>query len=165
MNPLSPADSIHLQAAQEHLQHGRHPDAGLEIDMISPEQRSHPDVLEARWEMSAQAGNWEATLEISRLLRQVAPESQNGWTYLACSLAELKRTQEAYETLSAAFERFPQVPMIAYNLTCFACKMGRLKDASRWLAKAMEIGGRAEVKLMALDDPDLAPLLDEICAL
>jgi predicted Zn-dependent protease len=163
--PSSTTDAVHLQAAQEHLKLGHHAEAHLELEQISAEHREHPDTLEAAWEVCAQSGKWERALELAKRLREVAPDRQLGWMYHACSLAELKRTQGALEILLSAFEKFPTAPTIPYNLACLSCKLGRLKDASRWLAKAIEIGGRAEVKLMALDDDDLAPLLDEICAL
>ena len=100
-----------------------------------------------------------ATSTVSR------PENEFAWLWLSCSLNELGRSQEAYDALVYAFHRLPKSPMIAYNLACCACRLKRLSDAWNWIAKAIEVGGRANVKLMALDDPDLAPLLDRICAL
>ena len=48
--------------------------------------------------------------------------------------------------------------MIAFNLACYACQLGRLEEAHAWLRKAMDFGDEKEIKLRALDDPDLEPL-------
>lgn len=165
MHALSPANAIHLQAAQEFLKKSQPAEAGQVFENISSEERHHPEVLETRWEILAQAAQWETALEVAESLCQVTPDNHLVWLYRACSLDELGRRQEAYNTLAKEAAKFPEVPTIPYNLACCACKLGRMKDASGWLAKAIEVGGRAEIKLMALDDPDLAPLLDEICAL
>ena len=44
---------------------------------------------------------------------------------------------------------------IRYNLACYACRLGRLKEAWEWLEDAFELSDANQVKLMALDDPDL----------
>jgi predicted Zn-dependent protease len=165
MNQLSPEDLAHVVSAQECLKAGNHAGASEALSKITAETRRHPDALEIAWEIHANAQEWEMALAISRSLCELAPESQFGWMYQACSLSELKQQAEAYEVLVIAAGKFPEVPTIPYNLACCACKLGRLKDASSWVAKAIEVGGRAEIKLMALDDPDLAPLVDEICAM
>lgn len=162
---LTASDAGHLQAAQEFLKQGRPGEAGREMEHLSAERDEHPEVLETRWEVLAQSAQWEPALTVAEAFRRVAPDNHLAWLYHACSLTERGRLSEAYDLLSSAFAQFPKVPPIAYNLACTACKLGRFKDASGWLAKTIEIGGRAEVKLMALDDADLAPLLDEICAL
>jgi hypothetical protein len=37
-----------------------------------------------------------------------------------------------------------------------------LKEAMKWLEKAIAAGGKKEIQTMALDDPDLEPLWREI---
>jgi hypothetical protein len=55
---------------------------------------------------------------------------------------------------------------IPYNLACYAAQMKRLDGARDWWGKALAIakttGGFDEIRLMALDDPDLEPLWHEI---
>lgn len=164
-SPVPPSDHVLLQQAQELLRSGNHLEARTCLNSLSAEAKDHPDVLEASLEMHAQAGEWETSLDIAKILCQRVPDSEFAWMYHACSLNELKRTAEAFDVLCIAAEKFPQTPAIPYNLACCACKLGRFPEASRWLRKAAETGGRAEVKLMALSDPDFAPLLDEICSL
>ncbi|MBM3840460.1 MAG: hypothetical protein FJ398_21345 [Verrucomicrobia bacterium] len=162
---LPPHAATHIQAAQEFLKKGDHAGAEQALKQTSPEFLDHPDALEVRWELAAHAGNWDSALALSKALCQLTPESEYAWLGQACSLHELGRKQEAFDTLVAAFQKVPKSPMIAYNLACGACRLKRPADGWQWLTKAIELGGRAEVKLMALDEPDLAPLLDQICAL
>ena len=66
--------------------------------------------------------------------------------------------QAAWDALLPAADRFPSQLMIAFNLACYACQLGRLEEAREWLRKAMELGDEKEIKTRALDDPDLEPL-------
>jgi hypothetical protein len=60
--------------------------------------------------------------------------------------------------LNAVVFRFPGESVIPYNLACYACQLGEMDAARRWLAKAVQVGGRAMIRRMAQDDPDLLPL-------
>ena len=66
--------------------------------------------------------------------------------------------QRAYDELVIAAERFPTDPIVRFNLACYCCQLGRLEAAKDWLHKAYEVGNARQIKLMALDDPDLQPL-------
>jgi hypothetical protein len=70
--------------------------------------------------------------------------------------------QKAWEALLPAFSKFPKEPTIPFNLSCYACQMRQLDIARDWLKRGMAIGGKDKVKQMALKDPDLEPLWDEI---
>jgi Flp pilus assembly protein TadD len=78
----------------------------------------------------------------------------------AFALHELKRTAEAEVLLLPALDKLPKEPTIAYNLACYACVLGRVEEARRLLERAITVSGKhgSEVKLMALDDVDLAAL-------
>ena len=59
-------------------------------------------------------------------------------------------------------EKFPEDPIMRYNLACYECQLGRLEHARNWLQKAFKLGDPKKIKLMALEDPDLQPLWREI---
>jgi len=59
-------------------------------------------------------------------------------------------------------DRFPKEHIIRYNLACYACQLGNLKQVRDWLKKAIKLANTKDVKLMALNDPDLEPLWKEI---
>jgi predicted Zn-dependent protease len=106
--------------------------------------------------------NWEACINIARALTKLAPALPHGWIHLACSLHELKRTKEAKEVLLPVVDKFPRESTMRYNLACYECQLGNLEEAGLLLERAFESGGAKQMKLMALDDPDLEPLWNKI---
>ena len=93
------------------------------------------------------------------------PQLPAGWIHQSYSLHELRRTDEAFQFLHAIVLKFPEESVIPYNLACYACQMGQLDVAQRWLNQAVRIGGKASVKEMAEQDADLEPLRSYIEAL
>jgi len=162
MKPLQPPDSHHLEAAQGWLELGNHAEADAELDSIASSLRAHPDVLNVGWGIYAAARKWEAALDIAAALIQLNPEDPLGWVHRSYSLHELKRTAEARDNLLRVVDRFPDDPIMRYNLACYECQLGNLERAKQWLEKAFAIGDAKEMKLAALEDPDLEPLWKEI---
>jgi tetratricopeptide (TPR) repeat protein len=158
IKPLEPPDSIHLKAAEGWLELGNHIETNEELEKISPQLRVHPDVLELRWQIYAKDGQWEPCVDIARALTKLAPARPHGWIHLAYSLHELKRTKEAWDVLIPVVDKFPKEYLMRYNLACYACQLENLEEAWRWLEQAFDIGDSKQLKLMALDDPDLEPL-------
>ncbi len=163
MKPLEHPNDLHLQAAQGWLELGNHIEADAELDNITATLRSHPDVLELRWQIYARAKKWEACVDIASAITKLAPDRPVGWIHRSYALHELKRTQEALDNLIPVLAKFPREHLMRYNLACYTCQLGRLEDAKVWLELAFKIAGNpAKVKLMALDDPDLEPLWKNI---
>ena len=133
MEPLEPPDTIHLQAARGWLDLGNHVEANEELEQIGPQNRGHPDVLELRWLVYAAAKRWDGCVEIARTLTKLVPDWVAGWVHLAYALHELKRTQEAWDTLLPVADRFPDDNVIPYNLACYAAQLGKL-EASKGVA-------------------------------
>ena len=102
-----------------------------------------------------------SALDTASAIVKMVPDWPSGWIYRASSLTELNRQEEAYETLSTAAARFPSAEIILYDLACACCSLKRFDEAREWLRKAIEEGGN-EIKLRALDAPDLAPLWKDI---
>jgi len=161
---LEPPDSHFLKAAVGWLELGVPKEAKQELRQISPAQQGHPDVLEVRWRIAAEEKDWDGALEIARKMLASVPSRADGWLHQAYAL---RRTlggslQQAWDALRPAAEKFGQEPIIPYNLACYACQMGQLDEARVWLKRALKIGGKLTVKKMALSDPDLKPLWEEI---
>jgi predicted Zn-dependent protease len=132
------------------------------LEKVTPRLRAHPYVLELRWQISAAAKKWHAALDIASTLVQLMPENPFGWIHRSYCLHELKRTQEARDELLPVVEGFPDEAIMRYNLACYECQLGRLRQAKGWLEKAVGLGCASKIKLMALNDPDLEPLWKEI---
>jgi hypothetical protein len=165
MPPLMPPDTHHLSAAMGWRELGNPSEAANEIARISPAFVNHPDVLEVRWEICAAQKSWDAALEVAAVLLNKAPDRPSGWIHRAYAIRRVPGggLQQAWDALRPAFDEFPKVTVIPYNLACYAAQMGRLDEAWEWLHKAMEAAGDVEsIKQMALADSDLEPLWERI---
>ncbi len=158
MQSLNIEDIRCLEAAEGWLGLGNWEEAKAELDGVAPQVREHPAVLCMRWNIHAAAGQWESAAVVARKLSQLMPDVPFGWIQLAHSLHALKRTAEARQVLLPVVDRFPGESFMRYKLACYACQLGRIKEAQHWLQTALALGGNREVVKMALRDPELKPL-------
>ena len=164
MQRLGTPDSHHLNAAIGWLGLDCVAEARSELDLIATAQQKHPAVLEARWTICAREKRWADALEIAQTELAVAPDQASGWLHRAYALRRVPDggLSRAWDALLPAAEKFPHEPVIAYNLSCYACQLQQLDLARHWLQQAMKIGGTAAIRKMALADDDLKPLWTEI---
>jgi tetratricopeptide (TPR) repeat protein len=157
MEALPHPNNLHLQAAQGWVELGNQREANDELDNIAPEWRSHPEVLEVRWQIYALENDWEVCADIATAFIRVMPEHHFGWIHRSYALHELKQTQAAYENLLGAADKFTRVWTVPYNLACYCAQLGRLDEALIWFNKALLIDAKT-VKAAGRKDPDLQPL-------
>jgi Flp pilus assembly protein TadD len=164
MSAPQPPDSHHLSAAIGWLELGNPREAKIELDRISSDTRQHPDVLEVTWLICVEQDDWSQGLAVANALVEADPERPSGWLHRAYSLRRLTTggLKAAADALRPAYDKFPKEPVIAFNLSCYACQMGLLDDARAWLQRAIQSGSPETIKLMALRDPDLKSLWAEI---
>ena len=164
MQPLEMPDSRHLDAAIGWLGLGCAPEARAELDLISAARQRHPAVLDARWTLCAHEKRWADALEIAEAELAVAPGDCAGWLHQAYALRRIPDggLPRAWDALLPAAEKFPEEPVIAFNLACYACQRQQLAVARQWLQRAMKIGSREAIRKMALADDDMKPLWAEI---
>jgi tetratricopeptide (TPR) repeat protein len=165
--PLQRPDSFYVVGAIGWIELGNFEEATLELDRVSPQNRDHPDVLEALWRVHAARQDWTAALQASRQLVAVAPERPSGWLHQAYAARRAPEggLETAWQILRPAAEIFPGEGLIAYNLACYACQMQRLDEARDWLQHAFKGKEKAHYRLLALNDEDLKPLWPEIEAM
>ncbi|MBI2946193.1 MAG: tetratricopeptide repeat protein [Verrucomicrobia bacterium] len=166
MTKLEPPDTHFLSAAIGWIELGDCNEARAELARIAPAFQNHPDVLQVNWLIAASEQNWKVALDVARTLIQTQPDRSSGWLHQAYALRRVQDggLQAAWEALLPVADQFPEEPTIPYNLSCYACQLGRLEDARTWLRRALDRGDRSGIKLMALSDPDLKPLWTEIKA-
>jgi tetratricopeptide (TPR) repeat protein len=164
MEKLEPPDTHYLSAAVGWLELGNWEEASAELDRLDAKRQGHPDVLEVRWLVFAAGARWEEGLRVARALLTSAPERSSGWLHQAYALRRIPdgSVKRAWDALLPAFDKFPRVAVISYNLSCYACQMQQLEAARVWLRRALVIGGKERYKRMALADQDLEPLWQEI---
>jgi len=161
---LEPADIHRLNAALGWLGLNSPADARTELDAFMPALQKHPAVLEVRWLVCAHEKKWRDALAVAEQELASSPDDSSGWLHRAYALRRVAdgSLARAWEALLPAAEKFPAEPVIAYNLSCYACQLNEL-DASRvWLRRAIKIGGKKAIRKMALEDEDLKPLWPEI---
>jgi len=143
---------------------GNWQEANEELERITLALRAHPDVLEIRLEIYSRAGKWDMAAEIAGALIQIRPNDPQFWISHAYATRRMPGggIPQAKEILGKAQPLFPKQPLIPYNLACYACQLGGHEEAWKWLEIAFDLGDAKQVKLMALQDPDLEPLRTEI---
>ena len=104
MNQLSLNDRRHVEAAKGWCELHSFADAYAELEQVTPAMRSHPDVLEVRWQVYANLDKWEGALDLANAIRILVPDSPKGHIYTASSLRELGRVDEALRTVRMAAE-------------------------------------------------------------
>ena len=157
MSALTHPDCVHLESAQGWYLLGNLKEANAALDLISPDQRIHPDVLEVRFSIYAKGNQWDACMDVATAMLEIAPERPSTWLNCSHTLYGMKHTQAAWETLNTVRHKWPRIPLISYNLACYSCVLGREEEALALLKEAVAKGG-TEIKTMALSDPDLRPL-------
>ena len=78
------------------------------------------------------------------------------------ALFYLKRAQEAFELLESVRGKHPKNEAIPYNLSCYACQFGDLTLAMDCYQEAAQVGDREKIREVALQDPDMEPIWDQI---
>ena len=157
-----------LRSAVGWLELGSPEDALLDLESMSPPGQKHVDAIETRWLALAELKRWEPATEVARQLIAAAPDRSIGWLHHAYALRRSSKGSvlAAYNALSPVAEKFPKEAIIPYNLACYTCQLER--DPSETLAllkQAIAAGKRKEILAMALKDPDLEPLRQEIAKL
>jgi Flp pilus assembly protein TadD len=164
MPKLEPRDTHALTAAVGWLELGNPREALAELLTVSAPNQSHPGVLEVRWAALAELKDWGAAFEVAAKLVEVAPDNVSGWLHRAYALRRSPggSLPAAWDALLPAAEKFPDQPLVAFNLACYACQLGDLDGARHWLKRA-ELAGEAKlVRMQALADEDLKPLWPEL---
>jgi tetratricopeptide (TPR) repeat protein len=164
MDSITPPDLHYLNAAQGWLGLGNPTEAKADLNRISPAHATHPDVLAVRWQIHAKLKNWDASYTVAQALVSLAPDRPSSWVYLAFSTRRLPMggLKKAWKALRPAGDLFPDEMIIPYNLAYYACKMGLMVEAERWLKKAISLDNDHELKKMALQEPGLKPLWPQI---
>ncbi len=161
---LEMPDRHYLSAAIGWLGLGNCDEAYDELVKISSAQQTHPAVLAVSYEIHARVKNWELAAKTARTMTDLRPDEPQSWISLAYAT---RRQPEggiaaAREILVKAHQAFPQEAIIVYNLACYESQLGQLPQAREWLGQAFALGGKKQIKQMALSDHDLEPLWAEI---
>jgi len=142
-----------LRAALGFLELGDPDSAWEELELIPAEERAHPMVLRMRVDIYRDKERWMEMAEIARYLTEIEPEQPSHWIDRAWAERRHLGITTAEQTLIKALEGFPDESLMHYNLSCYACRQGRIDEAKERLAKAIELD--PQFRALALEDEDL----------
>ncbi len=164
MKRIEAPDAHHFNAACGWLELGNRAEARVELALISVENQMHPDVLDLQWALCAAEKNWDGAFGFAQKLVTAFPDEPTGWLHCAYALRRKSGggLALARDFLEPAADKFPDEPVIAFNLACYECQLQQLDEARRWFKRACEIGAGKEIQAMALADEDLKALWPEI---
>ena len=159
-------DNHHLDAAIGWLTLGNTAEAWTEFEKLTPTHRTLPEALAFEWQLLSTEKRWPDAAAVGEHWVEAAPDEPAAWIQRSFALHEGRQTQQAWEKLLPAVKRFPQVNTIPYNLACYACQLGDLDTARRWLRRSLlcvkDTAERMLWTTAAQQDRDLEPLWDEI---
>ncbi|MCF7675559.1 MAG: hypothetical protein K9N23_02890 [Akkermansiaceae bacterium] len=150
----------HLNAAAGYLTLGMVQEANDEIEEIPAAMKVTGEVMRARVDIYSAAKSWDLMREVADFLVRQWPENSQHWISLAYATRRCRSIEEAVVHLFDAVALHPGEPMIPFTLACYAAQTGRIDDARACLARAIALD--PDLRLMALDDPDLEPLWESL---
>lgn len=160
--PLEPKDKRHLLAAEGYLELGMHLDAVDELEGVSKEIASIPQVLSLWMEVYRGLKKWGAMQAVAEKLAEEDPENVQWTISWAFATRRAESIPAAREILLEALSLHPREALVYYNLACYDCQLKNMSSARDFLRQALELS--PNFRGMALEDPDLEPLYPELKA-
>ncbi len=150
-----------LEYARGYIQLGMVSEAAAELDALPSNTRWSTEALRVRIDLYMHSKEWALVVTVAKLVCEVTPADEGAWIAWAFALRELQQVAEAQEVLLHAEPLHGKTcGLLHYNLACYACLLGNLKEARRRLARATKLN--AQWKLEAIDDDDLRALRESL---
>jgi len=131
-------------------------EAGEELENLPAEVKDDPMVLLARMEWLMEMEHWEEGASFGKSSCNLWPRLDEFFFKTAYCLHEMKRTQEAKETLVGAPLSIRKGALYFYNLACYETQLGNMEEAKSLLKTCFRKDSDYRDESMA--DPDLTPL-------
>lgn len=145
-----------LQPSIGYFELGMHQEANDALEELPPAVKTSREVMTLRARIYQKVGSWEFLREVGGYLARTWPDEAQHWIWLAYGTRRCRSLAEARAVLLEALPLHPDGPIIRFNLACYAAQLGNLDEARYRLASAIALD--SDIRLMALDDPDLEPL-------
>lgn len=159
-----PGVQLRLRAVAGWMELGLPAEGLAELADLPGELLEHPEILKVRFSILRPLRRFVEALSTAERITNQAPGDKWGWLYRSHALHWLGRSGEAYTLLQPLRERFPHAFEVPYDLACYCAQTDRVAEARSLIQECLVLSGpkRAEVRSMALQDPDLQPLWDEL---
>ncbi|MEO7414375.1 MAG: hypothetical protein ABIZ81_13565 [Opitutaceae bacterium] len=146
----------HLSYAQGYLELGMLKEAAAELDLIPAPASDSSAVLALRLALLQERKNWNALRLAAEIFVRREPKEAGGWITWAYATRRDQSLVAAEKILLEAERMHPTEATIQFNLGCYACQRGELKEARRRVNRAIAL--EKSFRSLAATDPDLAPL-------
>ena len=145
-----------LSHARGYLELGMVAEAAAELALIAAPDAESTEALTLKIAVLHEQENWPGVRDLAReLIRRDAADAAV-WVTLAYATRRIDSLVAAEIILIKAEKVHPDEPTIQFNLGCYACQQGNLKEARRRVDRAIELDPKFQE--IAATDPDLAPL-------
>jgi tetratricopeptide (TPR) repeat protein len=145
-----------LSYAQGYLELGMLQEAAAELDQIPAPACDSSQVLALRLALLQEQKNWNALRLAAENFVRREPQEAGGWITWAYATRRDQSLTAAEKILLEAELVHPDEATIHFNLGCYACQRGDLKEARRRVNRAVAL--EKSFRALAATDPDLAPL-------
>jgi Flp pilus assembly protein TadD len=134
--------------------------AQRELSAVAAEHHDSFAFTHCRLRLAIEEKDWQASAQLARALHGQAPDEPETWIELAYVARRAEGVDAARQILSRALHRFPSLAIIPFNLACYECQLGDMKQARMYLARAFEL--EPGYRRLAVEDRDLEPLWPEL---
>ncbi len=147
----------HLSYTLGYLQLELVDEAREELSALSAEFLATPPALAVRLEVAMADNAWDEVIALAPDLVGHDASQERPWVAWAYALRERERVADAQETLTAGARLIEDPsPLVNYNLACYACLLGDIKEARRLLRSVF--AQDKSWREVAREDSDLARL-------
>lgn len=145
-----------LSHAQGYLALGMIAEAARELEQLSGPFADSTPVLVVRVGVLHEQEKWPEVRDFAREWVRRQPEEPAGWISWAYATRRADTLEEAENILRQAEVRHPKEATIQFNLGCYACLRGDLREARSRVDRAIALDVNYDA--LAATDPDLAAL-------
>jgi len=130
------------------------------LESLPEDFKTDPTVLLARMDLVMAMKLWEEGIVLGKSLCEIYPDELEFWFRTAFCQHELRRTQQAKDTLLSAPPAIRETATFCYNLACYETQLGHIDEGKRLLKLCF--GRNKAFREESIADPDLKPLWDSV---
>lgn len=130
------------------------------LNSLTENEKSEKAVLVMFVAVNSDIQNWKKVLYFSKKLRLSYSNELEWWIQEAYALRRVKTKGiiDAEQLLLEAVIKFPEDAIVPYNLGCYRCVQGDLKEAVKYIHRAISLDPK--YLDLAMTDSDLAVIRD-----
>lgn len=146
----------HLSYAQGYLELGMVAEAAAELERLPASEKQTTAVQSLRMAILHELEDWPSLASLAAEFVRHTPDESAAWVTWAYATRRATSLAAAEEILLLAERHHPAEPTIQFNLGCYACLRGDLREARQRVDRAIEL--EPKFRDAAATDPDLAAL-------